>query len=153
MESDILKNKAKLMALEVKEKNILQQREQIGKNIQYLYLQERQYKELSYELSENKRNYQNLYKRYEEASIYEQMDKQKMTSVTVIQKAIPPIKPIKERKGIIVFIAGGIFAGLGGGVGLAILLEYISKEVSTPEKAEKVLDLPVLSTVPLKKMN
>ena len=153
MELDIVKNKTELKALEVKNKNLLQQREQLSKDLQNFYLHDRTYTELLYELSETEKNYQTLYKKYEEASISEQMDKQKMTSVSVIQKATPPLKSLKERKSITVFVAGGIFMGLGGGVGLAILLQFISKVVSTPEKAEKVLGIPVLVTIPLNKRN
>jgi uncharacterized protein involved in exopolysaccharide biosynthesis len=151
MELEIVKNKTELKALEVKEKNLLQQREQLSKDLQKFYLHDRTYTELLYELSETEKNYQTLYKKYEEASISEQMDKQKMTSVSVIQKATPPLTSLKERKSITVFVAGGIFMGLCGGVGLAILLQFISKVVSTPEKAEKVLGIPVLVTIPLKK--
>jgi uncharacterized protein involved in exopolysaccharide biosynthesis len=148
MESDIIKSTSELKALEAKEINLIHQRKEIEIELQNLYLHEREYKEVVYDLTDNKKNYQILYKKYEEASISEQMDKQKMTSISVIQKAMPPIKPIKDRKGIIIFIAGGIFIGLVGGIGTAVLLEYINKVVSTPEKAEKVLGLPVLATVP-----
>ena len=152
MESDIVKNNTELKGLEVKEINLLKQKDQLSKKLKKLYTYDRQYKGLTNDLSEAEKDYQILYKKYEEASISEEMDRQNMTSITVIQKATPPVKPIKQRKGILIFVAGGISIGLVGGAVLAILLEYISKVISTPAKAEKVLGLPILVTVPLKKI-
>ena len=152
MELDIVKNNTELKGLEIREINLIKQKDQLNKELQNLYTYDRTYKGLTHELSEAEKDYQVLYKKYEEASISEEMDKQKMTSISVIQKATPPVKPIKERKGIRIFVVGGIFMGLVGGAVLAILLEYISKVISTPAKAEKDLGLPILVTVPLKKI-
>lgn len=84
-----------------------------------------------------------LAKRYEEARISEVMQP---NDVQIIDQAIIPEHPIKPKRKLNVLIAG--FLGLFIGIGLAFLLEYLNKTVSTPEDVTKYLDLPTLGSIP-----
>ena len=84
-----------------------------------------------------------LAKRHEEARISEVMQP---TDIQIIDQAIIPEHPIKPKRKMNVAIAG--FLGLFIGMGLAFLLEYLNKTVSTPEDVTKYLDLPTLGSIP-----
>jgi len=45
----------------------------------------------------------------------------------------------------------GFFGGIGAGILLAFLLEFLSPCMTTPSNVEKRLRLPVLVSIPLKK--
>jgi tyrosine-protein kinase Etk/Wzc len=67
----------------------------------------------------------------------------------VVQVAAIPAKPVKPKK--LLNIVLGIILGAVAGLGLAFFSEYTDQGLSTPERAERRLGLPVLATVPYKK--
>jgi cell division protein FtsN len=74
------------------------------------------------------------------------MDSEKMINVTQILPATPPIKPVKPKVLLNLFL--GIFLGAFGGLALAFFLEYLDESVEKPEDVEETIDLPVLASVP-----
>lgn len=84
-----------------------------------------------------------LAKRHEEARISEVMQP---TDVQIIDQAITPENPIKPKRKMNVALAA--FLGIFLGIGLAFLLEYLNKTVSTVEDVKHYLDLPVLASIP-----
>lgn len=67
-------------------------------------------------------------------------------TVQVIQKAQLPEKPISPNKTLNILIA--FILGLMIGVGIALLLEYLDNTFKSREDLEKVLDLPIVGTIP-----
>lgn len=68
------------------------------------------------------------------------------SNVTVINSAevpLAPVSPNKERELILALVVG-----LGGGIGLAFVLESIDNSLKNPEEAENYLHLPTLGLVP-----
>jgi uncharacterized protein involved in exopolysaccharide biosynthesis len=106
---------------------------------------ELQLKELERQVELNEENYQLYIKNMEEARISGAMDNQKIANISVIEPALPPIKPVKPKKLlniILSFILGG-FAALG----TAFFSEYLSHNFNSTGDVRKHLDLPVLASI------
>jgi uncharacterized protein involved in exopolysaccharide biosynthesis/uncharacterized protein YgiM (DUF1202 family) len=117
----------------------------LDKEMKVLDLREKELLNLKRDVAANESNYKAYLNKFEEARISDDMDRQKFANISVIQKAIAPVKPIKPRKGI--NIALSIILGLISGLGLAFISEHLSQGLSTPESAQKRLGLPVLTTI------
>jgi capsular polysaccharide biosynthesis protein len=87
----------------------------------------------------------------EEARIADEMNRQKMAYVTVINPADIPVKPISPKRVLNIILA--IIFGMASGVGLAFVREYISQGISTPTQAERPLGLKVLVCVPYNRVS
>ena len=74
----------------------------------------------------------------------------KVDSVSIVDKAMTPVSPIKPNKKQNVLIA--FVVGLMASVGLVFLLEYLEKSVKTSSESsidvEKLLGMPVLGIIP-----
>jgi uncharacterized protein involved in exopolysaccharide biosynthesis len=120
----------------------------IDNEIRQLESREREFQNLKREVVLNESNYQTYQKKLEEAKISDDMDKQKIANISVIQTASVPIQPVKPKKGYNVLL--GIMLGALGALGVGFLSEYSSQGLSSPEKVKKRLDLPVLASLPHK---
>jgi len=85
-----------------------------------------------------------LLKRFKETSVMENL---KIGNIRVVDKAKPPIKPIRPRKLLYMLIA--LIIGLGVALGTAFLLEYIDDAINTPEDVRQHLCIPFLGLIPL----
>lgn len=70
----------------------------------------------------------------------------KVDSVSIVDPAVTPAKPVKPNKTLNVLIA--FVVGLMASVGLVFLLEYMDNTVKTSEDIEKLLGIPVLGVIP-----
>ena len=70
----------------------------------------------------------------------------KVDSVSIVDTAVIPDKPIKPKKTLNVVIA--FVVGLMASVGLVFLLEYMDNTVKTSSDVEKLLGIPVLGIIP-----
>ena len=68
------------------------------------------------------------------------------SNVRVIEKATLPKSPVSPNKKL--NIAAAFLLGLMIGAGLAILLEFLDNTFKDKEQIEKILDLPVLGSIP-----
>jgi uncharacterized protein involved in exopolysaccharide biosynthesis len=149
LEGDLVKAKARLEALKVKEKNQRLEIEGYRRQIMTLDGFEKQMNELARQVEINEGNYKLYLTKFEEAKISESMDKQKIANVRVIEPAVPNMKPVRPRKKMNV-LAGG-FLGLLIGVGVAFLIEFINPVFRTREDVDQFLGLPVLAIIPKEK--
>lgn len=122
----------------------------LDKQIQDLGSQEKRLKELHREQEHNEQYYKVYASKVEELRISEDISRQEMPSVSVLQSAIPPAKPINENYHLLLYFAIAAILGLATGVGLSYLLESMSQGLRTPEGVEARLGLPVLATVPFR---
>lgn len=97
-------------------------------------------------------NYQNLLNKKLEAQISENLEKrQKGEQFRILDPANLPMKPFKpDHKKIILL---GLALGLGGGFGLAYMVEYLDASFRKPEDVYSYLGLPVLATIPKIRMH
>ena len=102
-----------------------------------------QYNILKREAEANKALYDSLQTKLKEAQISSGL---KSSNIRIVDPAmIPstPSRPAKTRN-----IALGFLVGLVGGIGLALLREYLDNTVKTPDDVETLTRLPSLAVVP-----
>ena len=70
----------------------------------------------------------------------------KVDSVSIVDIAVTPNKPVKPNKKLNILIA--FVVGLMASVGLVFLLEYLDNTIKTSDDVEKLLGIPVLGVIP-----
>jgi len=94
----------------------------------------------------SRQNYRLYMTRLEESRISDAMDDKKISNVSLIEPALPPLKPVSPK--VILNILIGIFLGGFGGLVFAFFSEYLDDSLEKPEDVEMVLKLPVLASIP-----
>ncbi|MGA2403211.1 MAG: GNVR domain-containing protein [Syntrophobacteraceae bacterium] len=150
VQKQTLNNRAELSALKVRYTATQKQLGELNTEIQTFEARENRFKELTRDVAANEEKYRNYRHRLEEAKVYDELDRQKMTSVSVIEPAGVPIVPVNPMKPLILLIAAAIGVGIMGSLGIAYVRELSKQVISTAAEAEKRLDLPVLVTIPIK---
>ena len=102
--------------------------------------------ELERQVKINEDNYQLYLKKMEEARISNAMDSQKLANISVVDPALPPLKPVKPK--ILLNIILSILLGGFASIGLAFSLEYFSHTFNKPEEVEQQASLKVLAAIP-----
>lgn len=136
---------AEMISLEAKANGLKVQLENQENEIRDIDMREKSLHILRRNVATNEKNYEIYQKKYEEARISEDMDRQKIANISVIQEATAPVKPVKPRM-VLNIVLGIILANLVA-LGFAFMAEYFSQVLSTPERAERRLKLPVLTTI------
>jgi len=103
-------------------------------------------KQLQQAADVNRQNFRIYLNKFEESRISDAMDNKKIANVSLIEPAFPPLKPVSPK--VLLNILIGIFLGGFGGLGLAFFTEYLDDSLEKPEDVEKVLQLPVLASIP-----
>lgn len=83
--------------------------------------------------------------RYEEAKAYEQLQRDRASSVRIIQ---PPSVPAEPRKLKMLIILAGTVVSILIALIVAAISEFSRRGLTTPEEAERQLGLPVLAVLP-----
>ena len=68
------------------------------------------------------------------------------SNVSVIDPAVPPVKPVRPRAALCLLLSAVL--GLTGGVGLAFVVEYFNNTLRTSQEVERYLHLPNLGIIP-----
>jgi len=93
-----------------------------------------------------RQNYRLYLTKSEGSRINYAMDNKKIANVSLIEPALPPLKPVSPKVLLNIFL--GIFLGVFGGLGLAFFTEYLDDSLEKPEDVEMALQLPVLASIP-----
>ncbi len=150
LQKQILDNKAKLAALNAKYTGIQGQLARANSDLKSFEANESQYRTLAAIVSSDKRIYDDYQQKLGEANAYNELGRDKMTSVSVIEPAAAPIAPVNPPKPLALLLAGAIVFALLASLGLAYMLELNKQGMTTAMEVEKKLELPVLMTVPLR---
>ena len=102
-----------------------------------------QYNILKREAEANKQLYDGLLQKLKEAGISAGL---RSSNIRVVDPALVPKSPSKPQKGRNISLA--ILVGLVGGIGLALLREYLDNTVKNPDDIENLARLPSLAVVP-----
>lgn len=86
--------------------------------------------------------------RYEEARIGEEEDKQKAISVSLVEQPRSPEKPAQPKRWFFAVIGAGL--GLVASSCIVVYLLVWRETIITAESVERVLNLPVLASVPMR---
>jgi len=148
VELEIIKTEADLKAQVAKSAGLRQQLSQLDGEIRTLDLNERKFQTLKREMDANEKYFRTYEERLEEARISEDMNRNKLANISVIQHAAVPVKPVRPKKMLNLMLS--LFIGTFAGLGLAFVSEHLSQGLTTPDSVERRLGLPVLTTVSLK---
>ena len=102
-----------------------------------------QYNILKREAEANKQLYEGLLQKLKEAGISAGL---RSSNIRVVDPAMVPSAPSRPQKARNLMLA--FLVGLVGGVGLALLREYMDNTVKTPDDVETLARLPSLAVVP-----
>jgi uncharacterized protein involved in exopolysaccharide biosynthesis len=97
------------------------------------------------EADRKKYAYQLYWKKHEEARATEAMSEQSMVSVSVVDRAVPPLDPQNPPWIPLVL---GLFAGLVLGTATAVAVEFLNRRLRFEQEVEHYLELPVLAVIP-----
>lgn len=70
----------------------------------------------------------------------------KDNNVFLIERALPPVKPIRPRKAV--NLAGGALFGLAAGVLLCFFVDYLDRSLKSRDEVERLLQTSVLGALP-----
>ena len=101
---------------------------------------------LQREVQIHETNYRRYCVNLEQARIDEALQQARMSNVEVVQPATCDVRAVSPKKRL--NLALGLFVGLFGAIGLALLMEYRDHSLRSPEDVEKNLDLPTLVSIP-----
>ncbi|GAC1623851.1 MAG: exopolysaccharide regulatory tyrosine autokinase VpsO [Candidatus Acidiferrum sp.] len=102
-----------------------------------------QYNILKREAEANKALYEGLLTKLKEAGISEGLKSSNIRVVDFAMIPSTPIRPAKTRNMALAFLIGIV-----GGIGLALMREYLDNTVKTPDDVEALVRLPSLAVVP-----
>jgi uncharacterized protein involved in exopolysaccharide biosynthesis len=103
--------------------------------------------DLSRQVKKADESYQLYTQKQEESRISDELDKQKISNVSIAEEATVPRVPYKTNRPLTVAL--GLAMGLLLGFGCAIVAEFFRETVHTPRELEALTGLPVLATVAL----
>ena len=147
-EMDAMKAEVEEASLRAKAATLQAQIGQLGNEIRTLDLLEKDLQGLKREVTTNDKNFRTYQDKKEEARISDEMNRQKLANISVIQTAVVPSKPIKPKMALNILLS--IILGAVSGLGFAFLSEYTSQRFTSPDSVEQRLGLPVLVTIPIK---
>jgi len=149
--AEMTKIQAELEPLLVKVAGLQQRYDEAVKKLRQIDGLSRQFEDLKREAAVNENNYQTYLKKTEESRISEDLDRRKMTNVSVLERASVPISPIESKRQKTFGI--GAFLAVALSFGLAFAAEYLPRGMTTPGNAVKRLSLPLMVTVPKHRSN
>ena len=114
--------------------------------IQQISAKEFRLRELQREVEANRALYDTFMTRLKETSATADLD---TANARIVDPAVVPSEPVKQKKTLIVLIAG--LLALFAGVGLTLLLDALNNTFKSTEEIEGKLNIPVLGILPLLK--
>ncbi|RIL08066.1 MAG: hypothetical protein DCC75_09525 [Proteobacteria bacterium] len=135
--------KAKMLAAQQEEKNLHEELEQQKSQAFELSKRQVQFNVLNRELTSSRELLQNVLRQIKETSLAVESN---ASNVSIVDYAVTPIEPSFPRKKLILLL--GMIVGVGLGVGVALLFNYMDSSIRTPEDVMHLLKLPSLGVVP-----
>ena len=118
---------------------------QVEGQLETLSNQELEYVRLMQDVEVLKKSRKLYLEKLEEQRINTALSNARIGNVSVISNAVPPSSPVTPK--LWMLLAAALFVGLAGGVGLAVLLEFLDDTLETDQDVKKHLGLPVLGKI------
>lgn len=138
-QSTVASLRAKKIALEA-------QLAQLHDHLRALNAQEVEISQLELESQRLESNYRTYWENREQARIDQLLQMERISNVNVVQPASFMPKPVSPKKPLVALL--GLMFAVFGGLSLAFVSEYLDHSVKTPDEAERLLDVPVLVSIP-----
>jgi uncharacterized protein involved in exopolysaccharide biosynthesis len=145
---EISKTMGELTVLRAKADGLRRDMGHIDGEVRTLDARGNEFQNIKRDAAQQERNYQTYTQKLEESLILDDMDRQKMVAISVIEKATDTMTPKKSRFSKKILILMGLIGGGFAGLALAFLLEFLSPGMTTPFSAERRLGLPVMVAIP-----
>jgi uncharacterized protein involved in exopolysaccharide biosynthesis len=146
LQEQLFGNEVELKALKGKRESLSFQLDNYRKRLNNINAIEVELNELQNQVDMDRQNYQLYLTKIEESRISDAMDREKIASVSVIEPARVPFKPVSPR--VLLNMVLAVFLGGFGALGLAFFLEYLNDTLERVEDVERVFQLPVLGSIP-----
>jgi uncharacterized protein involved in exopolysaccharide biosynthesis len=119
--------------------------EKLGK----LESQSQQLDALTLQQQVDEENFRNYLQAVNDARVTDDLNRQRISSIAVVQSPTVPLLPSRPRVKLI--LAGGFLLGLAAAIALTLMLEMFDEAFSTADQIETVLGLPVLGTFTMRR--
>lgn len=149
METDLFRAEADLKTQTARAEALKAQLRELDREIAAIDSTATTIQDLKREIAVNEKNYLAYVERHEDAQVSEVMNRLKLSNISVIQKAVIPLKPIKPNKRVNILLGAAIGAILG--LLYTYGVEKMTQTFTDSRSVERYLELPVLVTVPCKK--
>lgn len=136
---------ADLKALRVREASQRNHLSEYQKELNRLNDLEMGLRDLQRQREMEEKHYRLCLTKFEESRMSDTMDTERIANVSVVEKALVPLRPVKPNK--LLNLALGIALGMLGGLGLAFFSEFMDHSISTQTDFEK-LGMPLLASIP-----
>jgi len=146
LQEDLFRNQAESKALTAKKEMQTTQLSEYQSRLEQFNRIEMELHQLRQTIDVNRENYRLYLAKFEESRISDAMDNKKIANVSLIESALPPLKPVSPK--ILLNLLLSIFLGGFGGLGLAFFNEYLDDSLENPEDVEDALQIPVLVSIP-----
>ncbi len=116
----------------------------VDRRLSYLEANRGRFNELQQQVKIDEENYLYYLKRGEEARINNLLNRQNITSITVVDKPSSSIKPVKPQKKLVFAVT--LLAAMMAGAGAAISRELLDDRLTNPEQVYSSLGIPVIAS-------
>jgi uncharacterized protein involved in exopolysaccharide biosynthesis len=148
LEKEVFSVRAEADGLKVRSEELKGQLTQVDLELQVIDKKEKEIHGLQEALTSNQENLVLYSKKLDDSRVENDLLRQKMTSISIVEKAAVPLAPISPKLTLIPFILVLGAFGLLGGVGTSLALEYLRQGFISADDVEHTLKLPVLADFP-----
>ena len=145
LELELLGAQSKQGALQKQYGVTTEQFQDLNHQISYLSQLQQKFDKLVRNATKDRENLARYMEKVEAAKITEEMDRQQIANVSVIQAATVPMQPVKSKFYFIIFL--GLILGVGVSLALALVLENLQRGYVRPEQITHDLGLPILVSI------
>lgn len=117
--------------------------EQVEQELRRIDSHEMTYRQLARNVEVKEEAYRFALQKREETLLQSQLAQPSLSTVVPVERGAVPDVPVSPRRARLLVL--GVAAGILAGIGLAYLLEFARRTVSTPREAELAVGLPVLA--------
>ncbi|MGD8766106.1 MAG: GNVR domain-containing protein, partial [Desulfobacteraceae bacterium] len=145
LQQELYRNEAELNALKAKGQTQKSQLADYQAKLEELNQIEVKINQLQEQVDVDRQNYRLYLAKFEESRISDAMDAERISSVSLLEPARQPMKPVSPKVLLNLLIA--LVVGAFGGLGLAFFVDYLDDSLETVEAVEEHLQMPVLLSV------